>query len=446
MDLTKGKINDHLRVIAIPASVGFFFNTMYNVVDTLFAGFISTEALAALSISFPVFFIMIAFVTGLSTGASALLSNKLGAGEIKELKTLTAQIISFAVATYIVVAPICLYVSSTLFELLGAHGDYLKMAVEYMKVIFIGSIFFILLYSANSMLMAHGNSRVMRNYLIGGFFLNSALDPWFLFGGFGIPAMGLSGIALATVLVMAAGVVYIFYEVIKDGYMTGIPAKAFIPKTEYFSAIARQSFPASLNMMTVGIGIFVITYFVKNFGEAAVAAYGICIRLEQIALLPTIGLTMATLSIVGQNNGAGHYDRIEEAIRQSLYYGFIVTIIGAAIMFLFPSQLISIFSNDPKVIEIGTTYLRIAAFISGSYVFLSVNVSALQGMKKPTYPMLIGILRQIILPVTAFYTLTQILHYGVTSIWLGIFTINWSAAILSIFVCRYVIESRRQNL
>jgi putative MATE family efflux protein len=441
MDLTTGKITDHLRHIAIPASIGFFFNTMYNVVDTLFAGFISTEAIAALSISFPVFFIMIAFVTGLSTGASTLISNSLGQGNFREIRKITAQIFAFAVVTYIFVAPICLLVSPYLFQLLGAHGQYLDMAVSFMNIIFIGSFFFILLYSANSILLSHGNSRVMRNYLIGGFFLNTALDPWFLFGGMGLPAMGLAGIASATVTVMLVGCVYIFYAIIKDGHMDGITIRDYIPQISYFKAIAKQSLPASFNMMTIGCGIFVITYFVKNFGETAVAAYGICVRIEQIALLPTIGLTMAALSIVGQNNGAGKIERVRETIRQATRYGLLVIGVGAACMFFFPQQLISLFTHDPSVIEIGKGYLRIAAFISGAYVLLAVNVSALQGMKKPMYPMIIGVVRQIVLPLVIFYTMTHIMQFGITSIWYSIFVINWSAAVLTFFDCRYVVQN-----
>lgn len=444
MDLTKGKISDHLRKIAVPASIGFFFNTMYNVVDTLFAGFISTEALAALSISFPVFFIMIAFVTGLSTGASALISNTMGEGADSELKKITAQVLAFGVATYLVVTPLCLFISPYLFTLLGAHGEYLDMAVVYMNVIFIGSFFFIMLYAANSILLSNGNSKPMRNYLIAGFFINSVLDPWFLFGGLGVPAMGIAGIAVATVTVMFLGCCYIFYEVIKDGYLSATTVRDYMPDLRYFKAIARQSLPASFNMITIGTGIFVITFFVKDFGEAAVAAYGICVRIEQIAMLPTIGLTMAALSIVGQNNGAGKMERVDETIRQATTYGLCVIGLGAVIMFFLPSQLIAIFSHDPQVIGIGSDYLRVAAFVSGAYVLLSVNVSALQGMKLPMYPMFIGIVRQLLLPVPAFYLLTQVYQLGITSIWYGILIINWSAALATTWYCRYVVNSARK--
>ena len=284
---------------------------MLNVVDTYFAGWISTEALAALSISFPIFFIIIALVQGLATGASALISNALGSKDEKGAEHIAAQILSFAFFSYLIVAPLGIMASKSLFQILGAEGEYLEMAVSYMHTIFLGSVFFMILYAANSILLAHGNSKVLKNYLIGGFFLNAGLNPWFLFGGFGIPAMGITGIALATVVTMIVGFFYILYEVIKAGYLRMCTWKDFLPRKKDYFAIAQQSIPACLNMMTIGIGIFVISYFIKSYGHAAIAAFGIGMRIEQISLLPAIGLTIATLSITGQNNGAQFYDRVE---------------------------------------------------------------------------------------------------------------------------------------
>jgi putative MATE family efflux protein len=441
MNFTTGKISDHIRQLAIPTSIGFFFNTMYNVVDTYFAGVISTDALAALSISFPVFFIMIACVNGLSTGASALISNALGKEDKELVNKITAQVLSFSFVTYILILPGCLLVSPYLFKFLGAEDQYLDMAVLYMNIIFLGSLFFMLLYAANSILMSHGNSLVIRNYLVVGFFLNTLLNPWFIYGWFGFPVMGFAGIAIATVVVMFFGSIYIIWEVYKQGYFLAATYHDFLPNPTMFAEIARQSIPASLNMMTIGTGIFMITYFVKNFGVAAVAAYGICLRIEQIALLPTIGLSIAALSIIGQNNGAGRLDRVKETIHISLFYGFIVIAFGALGMYFFPHFLMQLFTNDPHVIETGVGYLRISAFTSAAYIILSVNISALQGMKRPAYPVMIGLMRQIIIPATLFYLLTEVMDFGIESIWKGIFSINWTAAVVTFFYCRYILRN-----
>jgi putative MATE family efflux protein len=446
MDLTTGSIKDHIREIGLPASIGFFFNTMFNVVDTFFAGLVSTEAVAALSLSFPVFFIILAVVQGLSSGASALISNAIGAKNEKEAEHIAAQILTFGVFCYGLLSVVGLYVSTPIFELLGAKGQYLEMVRAYMDVIFIGSLFFILAYTANSILYAHGKSRYIRNFLIFGFFLNAALNPWFLFGGFGIPAMGLKGIALATVVTMICGSIYIFYKVIQEGYLKIVSWRDFIPQKAAFWNIAKQSLPSSLNMMTVGTGIFVITYFVKNFGEAAIAAYGIGMRIEQITLLPSIGLTIATLSIVGQNNGAGKIDRVEEAIRLNLYYGGWIACFGLIFMTLFAKPLYLIFTRNEEVLNVGIPYLHVAAFTCGAYILLTIHIAALQGIKKPHYALIFSFLRQIIAPICIFSFLINRLHEGIISIWWSIFTITWSAAFATMFVTRHLIKKRKEEI
>lgn len=442
MNLTNGEISKHVQDIAIPASLGFFFNTMFNIADTYFAGWISTQALAALSVSFPVFFIILAFVQGLATGSSALISNALGSKDEKSVEQLSAQVLSYGLMCYLLITPFGLVVSRPVFEMLGAKGDYLHMATEYMDVIFIGSLFFTLLYAANSILLAHGNSKIMRNFMIGGFFLNAALDPWFMLGGYGLPAMGLRGIALATVFVMFLGCVYVNYQVYKRGYYKEIELRDFIPRGDVFLRITKQSLPASLNYMTIGLGIFVITYFIKDFGEAAVAAYGIGTRIEQIFLLPTIGLTVATLAIIGQNHGAKYFHRIEETIHTSLKYGMAIMTVGALVMYFFPKELYSLFTKDEKVLEIGTSYLKVAALTSWSYMLLGIYISALQGMKKPAFAFLIGSWRQIIVPIFIFTLMTKVYHFGLISIWWSIFTITWISAIISVVYCQSVIKKK----
>jgi len=155
-DLTRGGVGVHLRRLAIPASIGFFFNTMYNVVDTLYAGFISTDALAAMAIGFPVFFVIIALSSGISTGCSALISNALGSKKQTLAKRLASQSFSFGIITSFVLMIAGFVSAASLFRILGAEGAYLNQALEYIRVIFIGMPFFLLLHVLNSMLIARG--------------------------------------------------------------------------------------------------------------------------------------------------------------------------------------------------------------------------------------------------------------------------------------------------
>ena len=186
-DLTRKPISRLIQTIAVPASIGFFFNTMYNVVDTYYGGQLSTDALAALSLSFPVFFMIIALGSGIATGTTALISNSIGEGDREKASEYIGQAISFTILIGIVMTVVGLLISPGLFKILGARDQYLDLGLSYMNVILLGTVFFLLIYTFNAILNAQGDARTFRNYLIGGFFLNIILDPWFMYGGFGIP-------------------------------------------------------------------------------------------------------------------------------------------------------------------------------------------------------------------------------------------------------------------
>lgn len=434
-----------LRRLAVPAGVGFLFNTMFNVVDTYYGGLVSTRALAAMSLSFPVFFLILAVGSGISTGATALMGHALGAGNDREARTYACQTISFGLLHAVLLTIVGLSASPLLFRLLGASGDYLSLALSYMNVIFCGAVTFFLNYSLNAILNASGDTRSFRNFLIGGFFLNLVLDPWLLFGGLGLPPLGLPGIAAATVLVQLAGNCYLLVRARRTGLLSGLRPGSLLPSGRVYRELARQGFPASLNMLTVGLGIFVITWFLSRFGSDAVAAYGIATRLEQVALLPIMGLNIATLTLVAQNCGALLVQRVDEIISVALRAGVFVTIPVAAGAYLLAEELMGLFSSDPTVIAIGAGYLRVAAFVFCAYVILYINVFALQGMKRPLFAIWIGLVRQVAAPVPVFWFLAILLGWGVPGIWWGILLVTWSAAVVSILYVRRTVRELLAN-
>ena len=408
--LTEAPIKSLIKKIATPVAIGFFFNTMFNVVDTYFGGQISTQALAALSLSFPVFFLIVIFDSGTSTGTTALLANIIGEKDTPKAQKYVGQVLSFGIIISVVTTVLGLLLAPSIFRLLGAEGEYLSIALSYMNVIFWGSVFFMMISVTNSILQAIGKTAPYRNFLIAGFLLNCILDPWFLYGGFGLPAMGFQGIALATVVVQFLGCIYIFSEAVKTRLITKETFKHLMPQWKAMKEILSQALPASINMATIGVGIFVITYFISEFGQDAVAAYGIATRIEQISLLPTIGITIAALSIIGQNNGAKKYSRVQEAYRLCLKYGIIAMAIGAVVMFMVRKPLMAFFTENEKVQAIGNHYLVFACFTFIAYALLFVSVSALQGIKRPMYAIWIGLYRQIVAPSIVFYALVKIFH------------------------------------
>ena len=439
-NLTTGPIPVLIRRLAIPSSVGMFFNTMYNVVDTFYAGRMSTDALAALSLSFPIFFILLAMGMGFSTGTTALIGNALGRGDRSEASLTASQglILSFLLAA--VVTTTGYAAAPWLFRLLGATDQYLELCLQYINVILAGSGVTLFVFMFNGILNSQGDTRSYRDYLIVATVANIILDPWFMYGGLGLPAMGVRGIAAATILVQVGGAVFLGLRVRRTGLVFRSSGARWRPDRRVLRTIIGQGVPASLNMMTVALGIFIITYFLSGFGQKTVAAYGAATRIEQIVLLPALGLNVAALTLAAQNGGAGRFDRVRSTVRYALSYGAIVMVLGAAIVFFGAGPLMRLFTKDPEVVAIGVHYLRIAAFIEHAYVFLFINTSLLQGLKKPAFALWIGLYRQLIMPTALFYLVTRVWDIGLTGIWWGIFAITWSAALVSIFYAKGVVD------
>ncbi len=429
-NLTEGSIKKALRQIAIPASIGFLFNTLFNVVDTYFAGQLSVSALAGLTISFPIFLITIALASGVGTGSTALAAIALGKKDQLEYH----QIAKNALLVSLLIAMVLLVVSPFaipwLLQVSGGTGEVFNDGLAYMNVVIIGAIFQILNFTFNGLLSAQGNTKPFRNFLIIGFFLNLVLDPMFIFGWFGLPRMGTAGVALATVLVQVMGTVYLGLSFLKS---QGFNRTLFIKSRLSMNAVKqllKQGIPVSLNNATVSIGIFIIQYFIYQFGSnETIAGYGVAVRIEQIALLPTIGLNIATVALVGQNFGAQQWERILQSIKQAAKYSFILLTFGLLVIYPLAPQLVGMFNQNPQVIQEGAHYLRIEGLAIYSYSMIGIASSVLQAIKKPYYALMIGVLRQLT-PILVFYALGQLLNLGVTGIWWGIVMVNYSATVL----------------
>ena len=438
--LTTGPLPSHIRRIALPMSIGFFFNTMYNVVDSFYAGKISTEALAAMALSFPVFFIIIAVSEGIARGASALIANAIGADDQKKSFELSGQVYSLGLLCAVAVTTVGLFSAEPLFRLLGASGDYLALALGYIRPLYIGSVFFLLSSMSNSILLAHGDSKTFGKVLVIGFFMNLILDPWFLYGGFGLPAMGIQGISWATISIQAIGGLYLLSVVVRRGYLAGHFTENWLPNLRVYGEILRQGIPTSFNMMSIALGFFVTTYYLKFYGEASVAAFGVGTRIEQIALLPAIGLSSAIISIVGQNNGAGKTDRVRECIRLCSRYGLVLIATASLLLYIFAAPLVDLFTDDPEVIRLGKEYVRIVTFIQWAYVAGFIYIGCLQALKRPMYGFVESVIRKIVLPMLVFYIVVSLMGVSLTSFWWCMVAINSVMAIITIVYVKSILR------
>ena len=439
--LTTQDIPSLIKQLAIPASVGMFFNTMYNVVDTFYAGLISTQAIAALSLSFMIFFLIIGFGYGFSSAITALLGNALGKKRYKLATIYAHKGLIFVPIIGLSLSIIGYFAAPWLFKLLGAQDEYLQISLDYINPILFGAIFFMFNFSLNSVLVATGDTKTYRNSLIFGFFANLVLNPIFIYGFLFIPAMGIKGIAIATVLIQVINMFYMLYKVLQTKLIHFENLKYFIPDLRVYKQFLNQGLPASLNMLTMAIGSLILTYFVSHYGMFAVAGFGIGYRVEQLMLLPALGLSTAVLALVSNNFGAKRYDRVIEIFTTALKYGFIISTIGIITLTILGEFIISLFDDNPVVVNFGVDFLLVEIWIFYAYVVLFICVSTLQAIKQPQMILYIGLYRQIFAKLIIAYLIVKYFELDFIYLWFGVLFMIYSAAIFAFFYTNRLLKN-----
>ncbi len=444
--LTKDPIWTLLRKVTIPASVGSLFQTFYNLVDTWFAGRISAEAIGAIAKSFPIYFTIIAVGVGLGAATNALIGNSIGEKKVRVASMYIAQSLIFALTVSIFVTLFGLNASNYLLGVMGSDAAGIALTREYLDIIFYGTFIVLIQISLNGTLNAQGDTRSYRNVLIFSFFLNIFLNPLFIWGYGFIPGFGIAGLAIATVISQLIGTIYLAYKVNNCKIKEYLKLQCFVPKFEYLKPLTTQAVPVMFSMLFIGVGIFNILYFIGQFGDLATAGYGAALRVEQVFLLPVIGLNTAVLSIGGQNFGARAYDRIRELYTKALLFGSSFMTIAGIIIFFGAEFFVSLFTDNQQAVVSGAIYLKVAALIGPIYPVFFITTAVFQAVKKPLYSLYLSILRLTAFPFLSLWYVINIRGGGYEDIFYTIMATNWAMGIaVLIFIGYFLNNVFKQN-
>ena len=444
--LTKDPIWSLLRKVTIPASVGSLFQTFYNLVDTWFAGRISAEAISAIAKSFPIYFTIIAVGVGLGAATNALIGNSIGEKKERVASMYVAQSLIFALAVSVLVTLFGLNLSNYLLGVMGSDAAGIALTREYLDIIFYGTFIVLIQISLNGTLNAQGDTRSYRNVLIFSFFLNIFLNPLFIWGYGFIPGFGIAGLAIATVISQLIGTIYLAYKVNNCKIKEYLKLQCFIPKFEYLKPLTTQAVPVMFSMLFIGVGIFNILYFIGQFGDLATAGYGAALRVEQVFLLPVIGLNTAVLSIGGQNFGAKAYDRIRELYTKALLFGSSFMAIAGIIIFFGAEFFVSLFTDNQEAVTSGAIYLKVAALIGPIYPVFFITTAVFQAVKKPLYSLYLSILRLTAFPFLSLWYVINIRGGDYEDIFYTIMATNWVMGIaVLIFIGYFLNNVFKQN-
>ena len=442
-DLTTGSIPEHFRALAIPTAIGMVFTTLYNVVDTFYAGLLSTDAQASLAISFQVFFILIAVGFGLNAALGALVGKALGEGRSGQAKRIACQGISFSILASLVLMVLGMVFSPQLIAIISQPGAYRDAANAYLTVLIFAAPSFLIAFGVNGILAAQGDMKSMQRAQIAAFFANLAFNPLFIFGIPGVvDGIGFNGIAASTVVSQTGVMAYIIWRSLNSDVMKHDYPMIFRPRWKWYSAITAQALPTAFAMIVMMIAGFVVQFFLKQFGGTAVAAYGIGLRVEQLILLPGFGLTGALLPIAAQNYGAQNFDRVREALYFCFKAGVLMMLIGSAILWTAAPYAMAVFSDDPEVIRIGSNYLRVDGFILPIYLMLFAVNSLLQALQKPVWTVWIGLYRQGFGVAFFSFLFVSVFDWGTWGVWFGIAVSVATGYVLSLAVLNYVAKDR----
>ena len=444
--LTKDPIWFLLRKVTIPASVGSLFQTFYNLVDTWFAGKISAEAIGAIAKSFPIYFTIIAVGVGIGAATNAMIGNAIGEKKERVASMYIAQSLIFALVISVLVTIFGLNASNFLLGVMGSDVSGIALTREYLDIIFYGTFIVLIQISLNGTLNAQGDTKSYRNVLIFSFFLNIFLNPLFIWGYGVIPAFGIAGLAIATVISQLIGTIYLAYKVNNCKIREYLKIACFIPKFEYLNPLTRQSIPVMFSMLFIGVGIFNILYFIGQFGDLATAGYGAALRVEQVFLLPVIGLNTAVLSIGGQNFGAKTYDRIRELYTKALFFGSSFMTVAGVILFFGAEFFVSLFTENQEAVKHGSIYLKVAALIGPIYPVFFITTAVFQAVKKPLYSLYLSILRLTAFPFLSLWYVINIRGGDYEDIFYTIMATNWAMGIaVLVFIGYFLNNVFKQN-
>ena len=445
MNLLKDEVSLLVRKLAVPASVGTLFQTLYTIVDTFYAGKISPEALSALSKSFPIYFLIIATSIGVTVAGTSLIGSSIGEKNEKNVLSYFGNVIIYSIIISIVVSILGFAFGEKIFLLMNSSQEVTILGLEYINVIFFGTILFILVVALNSFLHAEGDTKTYRNVLIFSFFLNIILNPIFIFGFLFIPPLGITGIGIATLIAQFVSLLVILIKILNNQRIKQITLDHFKAKFFFLKNIFFQSMPITIAILGYSIAATIVFTYVGLFGEYAVAGYGSATRIEQVVLLPILGINTAIISIIAQNIGAKYYDRVEQSYFTSIKYGLFIMLIAGVVIFISADIVPKFFSSNPEVIMHGSMYLKISAFILPAYPIFFLSNGFFMALKKSEKAMFNNIARNVIVPVLSFY-IAKYLNADFKTFFYIWAIFQWLISLILLFYVKYYIKHKLVNV
>lgn len=431
-DLTEGSIIKSLVTLAVPIVFANMLQTAYQLTDTFWVGRLGANAVAAISLSFPVLFLLISMGGGMAIAGTIMVAQYKGKGDIDQVDLISAQTLNMMVFVSIIGSVLGFFLAEPIMRLIGAEADVLPDAVLYLKISFLGVVFLFGYFVFQSLMRGVGDVKTPIFIVLGTVLLNLVLDPLFIMGWGPVPAFGVAGAAIATI--GTQGLAALIGMAILFSGRYGIHLKLHNLKLDF--PLIKKMFllgvPASIEQSTRAMGLAVMSFLVASFGTLTVASYGIGTRIFSFIIIPAVGLSMATSTLVGQNIGAGKKERAELIAKKAALISFVVLSCFGVVLFVFAEQVVEAFiPNDPAVVESGSLFVRIMAFSFGFIGLQQTMNGAFMGSGNTKISMMFSMISLWALQFPVAYFLSKYTELNEVGIWWAFPIANTVAASLA---------------
>ena len=431
--LTEGSIVRALVRLSIPVVLANILQTAYQITDTFWVGRLSAEAVAAVSLSFPISFLMIAFGSGLPIAGAVLIAQYKGRGDVRAMNHVAAQTLLMVLAVSIVTTGVGFAFSEPLMRFMGAEPDVLSDAVTFTQYTFLGFVFVFGFYVYQSLMRGLGVVQIPLYIVLVTVILNLALDPLFIFGWGPIPALGVAGAAMATLMTQALatliGFIHMYYS--REGFQLHL--HDFRPDWQLIWKCFRLGAPASAEGTARALSFSLMTLLVASFGTVPIAAFGTAMRVINFVMIPAMGFSMATSTVVSQNIGAGKLDRAERTNWVAALMSFVV-LQGIGIpIFIWARPLITFFVPEGgESIDVAVYFTRMFSLTLGFVGIQQVITGTLRGAGNTAAALAQAIVTQWVMRFPLAYVLAYHSWLGVDGIWWAMSVSNPLGALLTV--------------
>ena len=439
-ELLEGPIAATLLRKTLPVIGGMIAMMSFNLVDTWFISRLGTEELAAVSFTFPVVFTVISLAIGLGIGTSAVVGRRLGRGEFTAVRRRSTDAALLGLVVGVLMTLLGLATLEPLFRLLGADDTLLPHIRDYMGVWYFGAAAMIVPRVLNSILRAHGNT-VTQGLMMGlAALVNVVLDWWLIFGVGPIPAMGVFGAALATVLSWGLmAVTLVFQRELRGLFdLAGLTPAGLL---DSWRELGRIAGPAALTSIFTPLAMGLLTRIVAGHGHHAVAGFGVGTRIEAFAQIAVLGLSMTLSPLVSQNAGAGQYDRVRRAIFGCFLFVLLWQLLVWAVLQGLAPWLVAGYAEREAVGEVLRTFLWLVPLGLGAQGVVILAVSSCNALHRPARAMRLSVVRLFVLSVPLAWLGGRLA--GTTGIFSGMLVANLLMALVAWWQIRVVLARYR---